>query len=97
MEGTREKSGAGKGWKGPAVKSRPALGIPWWSRGWDSMLPLQWAMGSICDQGTKIPHDVQPKKENRVRKTNQLLYCVDLILYFPPGLLITFHPTSVSG
>ena len=70
MEGTREKSGAGKGWKGPAVKSRPALGIPWWSRGWDSMLPLQWAMGSICDQGTKIPQLCAATKKKKIKNRN---------------------------
>ena len=97
MEGTREKSGADKGWKGPAVKSRSALGIPWWSSGWDSVLPLQGAWVQSVIRELRFHMMWGQKKKNRVRKTNQFLYCADLILYFPPGLLITIHPTSVSG
>ena len=38
-----------------------SLGLPWRSRGQDSMLPDARAAGSIPGWGTKIPHAVWPK------------------------------------
>ena len=43
-------------------------GLPWWSSGYDSMLPLPGVTGSMPDQGTKIPYATccgQKKKKSK--------------------------------
>ena len=34
---------------------RKGLGLPYWSSGEDSVLPMQGGLGSILERGTKIP------------------------------------------
>jgi len=34
-------------------------GLPWWSSGYNAMLPMQGDTGSIPGWGTKIPHAMQ--------------------------------------
>ena len=47
--------------KGHAQLTGPlkiVMGLPWWARSEDSVLPPQWGAGSIPGGGTKIPHTV---------------------------------------
>ena len=45
----------------------PEPGLPWQSRGGDTVRPLRWGAGLIPGQGTRIPHATQcgPKTENK--------------------------------
>ena len=49
------------------------LGLPWWSSGEDSALPMGVGVGvsSIPGQGTKIPDASQPGKKKKKKRTMQ--------------------------
>ena len=40
------------------VRNDRSQGFPWWSSGWDSMLPLQGGLGSIPGLGTRISNTI---------------------------------------
>ena len=69
-------------------------GLPWWSRGWDSVLPMQGAPGSIPGQGTRL-HMLQLRpcatKETDVKHTQRNFHCMTLGYHLFPTWQILFE------
>ena len=66
------------------VNIKEIKGIPWWSSGKNSMLPLPWSWDSIPDQGTKIPQAVLYASKQRKYTPKQNGFTTLARMILPP-------------